>query len=316
MARRERPVVAGVPATLPCPVDLHLHTRCSDGDDDPATLARRCVAAGLRAVSVTDHNTMAGVERLSQAAGSALTVVPGCEVTAEWDGAETHCLAYFVDPGDLLFQERVRRVHDAELRWWRAWAERVAHLGAPLTWEGVARTLGGDRVAYVGDYLTLLIESGDHRFASYTGTAALAADWCRPGRPLHLQQPWRPGLLEVLAWIAEAGGVAVLAHPGEAVPRLERLCDAGLGGLEVWTSWHTPADSARLAAVCARLDLVATAGSDYHGTRVKPWVPGPGLLPALPPHPLAILDALHARRPTRATSGGRAGARSGSEEGS
>ena len=73
---------------------------------------------------------------------------------------------------------------------------------------------------------------------------------------------------------------------------------AGLAGLEVWTSWHTPAESAGLARICAGLGMAATAGSDYDGVRVKPWVAGPGRLPALPPEPMAVLDALCDRRPT------------------
>ncbi|MFI2606483.1 PHP domain-containing protein [Kitasatospora sp. NPDC018619] len=303
----------GAPATLATPVDLHLHTRCSDGDETPAELARRCVAAGLRVAAVTDHDTVAGVAAFERAAGGRLTVVPACEVTTEWRGRETHCLAYFVDPGDEAFRRRIGRLHDAELAWWGAWTDRARALGVPLDRAGVERRLGGGRVAFVDDYLALLLEAArdDPRFAPYADGedrfARLAADWCRPGQPLYVEHPVMPGLVEVLSWVEQAGGVAVLAHPGrltagldaaEAAALLEPLRAAGLAGLEVWTSWHTPADSTRLAAVAERLGLVATAGSDYHGTRVKPWAPSPGLLPALPADPFAVLDALHDRRPS------------------
>ncbi|MGW1073089.1 PHP domain-containing protein [Streptomyces sp. NPDC002537] len=299
----------GVPAHRTTPADLHLHTRHSDGDESPAELARRCLAAGLRAAAVTDHNTLSGVGEFTRAVHGALTVVPGCEITTEWRGEETHCLAYFVDPGDPRLLRGLRRVHDAELEWWRAWTDRAQHIGVPLTWDRVTDRLGGDRVAYVGDYLTLLVEAAgdDPRFTPYTPASydRLRADWCRPGKPLHIERPWRPHLPEVLHWIAEAGGVAVLAHPARALDAadetptalLKPLHDTGLAGLEAWTSWHTPAQSAHLAQVCAELGLVATAGSDYHGPRVKPWVRGPGLLPALPPDPMAVLDALHEQRP-------------------
>ncbi|MEU1671145.1 lantibiotic dehydratase [Streptomyces roseifaciens] len=312
-------MMPGVPAHRATPLDLHLHTRCSDGDKTPAEVARRCLAAGLRAAAVTDHNTMAGVAGFARAAGGALTVVPGCEVTAEWRGKEVHCLAYFTDPADRLiqlFQHRIRRVHDAELDWWRAWTERARAIGVPLTWDLVSERLGGDRVAYVGDYLALLAGTAgdDPRFTPYAPASydRIAADWCRPGQPLHVPQPWRPGLLDVLTWIGEAGGAAVLAHPAgvldasddeECTTLLKPLCEAGLSGLEAWTSWHTPAESSRLARICAALGLVATAGSDYHGTRVKSWVPGPGLLPAPPADPMAILDALHDRAAATASGG-------------
>ncbi|QHC30151.1 PHP domain-containing protein [Streptomyces sp. HF10] len=305
----------GPSATLATSVDLHLHTRHSDGDEAPAELARRCVDAGLRVAAVTDHNTVAGIAAFDQAIGGRLTVVPACEITATWRGEETHCLAYFVDPRDPKFRERIGGIHDAELVWWRTWTDRVQAIGVPLTWDDVVRRLGGHRVAYVGDYLALLLEAthGDPRFAAYTAEAydRLVADWCRPGRPLHVEHPEKPDVADVLSWIEEAGGAAVLAHPGtfvtgldgsECVELLKPLAEAGLAGLEVWTSWHTPAVSARLTDVCDLLGLVATAGSDYHGARVKPWAPRPGLLPALPADPLAVIDALHDRRPVRTST--------------
>ncbi|MFD5778887.1 PHP domain-containing protein [Streptomyces sp. NPDC126933] len=305
----------GASATLATPIDLHLHTRHSDGDEAPGELAQRCVDAGLRVAAVTDHNTVAGIAAFEKAVSGRLTVVPACEVTATWRGEETHCLAYFVDPHDLRFKERIGGVHDAELAWWRTWTDRVQAIGVPLTWDDVARRIGGHRVAYVGDYLALLLEAahGDPRFAEYTSEAygRLVADWCRPGQLLHVEHPEKPDVIDVLSWIDEAGGVAVLAHPGqfvtgldssECVTLLEPLREVGLAGLEVWTSWHTPADSGRLADVCNLLGLVATAGSDYHGVRVKPWAPRPGLLPALPADPLTAIDALHDRRPVRTSS--------------
>ncbi|MEO3777399.1 PHP domain-containing protein [Micromonospora sp. B11E3] len=299
----------GVAATVATPVDLHLHTRCSDGDETPAGLAARCLAAGLRIVAVTDHNTMAGVEPFARAAGAALTVLPGCEITATWRGEEVHCLAYLVDPADPVLGERLRRVHDGELTWWRAWAGRAEELGVPLGWARVAARLGGDRVAYVGDYLALLAEAAgeDPRFRGYGPDTywKIADDWCRPGQPLHVPQPWRPHLTEVLTWVADAGGVAVLAHPAallasmsdaECLGTLREWATAGLAGIEVWTSWHTPEESARLERLCAAAELTPTVGSDYHGPRVKRWVSAPGLLPTRATEPYALVDALRGRQ--------------------
>ncbi|WBB99566.1 MULTISPECIES: PHP domain-containing protein [unclassified Solwaraspora] len=307
----------GVPSAVATPVDLHVHTSRSDGDDAPAQAAAYCLAADLRVVAVADHNTMSGIAPFSAAVGGAATVVAGCEITADWEGEEVHCLAYFVDPADAAFARRVRSVHDAEATWWRAWIERVQAIGVPLTEEDVDAALGDDRVAYVGDYLALLARTAgdDPRFAIYgPGTyGAIARDWCRPGQPLHVPAPWRPALTEVLSWIGEAGAVAVLAHPAallsardDAACRvlLDTWADAGLAGIEVWTSWHRPADSARLAQLSAAVGLLATTGSDYHGPRLKPWVPTPGRVPVVGPDPMAIVDALHERRTARVTKAG------------
>lgn len=298
-----------------CPVDLHLHTRRSDGDDEPEQVAAACVAAGVRIAAVADHDTMGGVAGFRAAAGEECEVLAGCEITASWRGAEVHCLGLLVAEGDALFNARLARVRDGEQGWWREWTHRAQRIGVPLEWAEVERQLGAGRVAYSGDYVQMFLAAAgdDLRFRQYGDDAEreLVEHWCKPGQPLHLPEPWRPELTEAIAWIIQAGGVPVLAHParllaglGQAAPiELQRMRDAGLAGLEVWTTWHTPEESVHLAGLCEELDLVATLGSDYHGTRLKPWAPGPGLLPALPPDPVALVDTLRGRA-GGATSGG------------
>ena len=294
--------MTGVPGVRASPVDLHLHTCFSDGDDDPTVLADRCVAAAVRTAAIVDHDSMAAVAAFETAARGRLTVVPGCEITATDGGIEAHCLAYWVEGPDFL--DRIGRVRTAELAWWRAWVGAVEAFGVPLTWDDVETELGVDRIGYVGDYLALLLRAAgdDARFTRYANdTRALVADLCKPGGPLYLPRPWVPDLDEAVGWVLAAGGTAVLAHPeqgrGVELDRdlLRRLRDCGIAGIEVWTTWHTAEQSARLAALCAESGLIAVAGSDYHGTRVKPWASTPGLLPAAPADPFAVVDALHAR---------------------
>ncbi|MEH1015108.1 PHP domain-containing protein [Micromonospora sp. CPCC 206060] len=295
----------GTVGTRPTPVDLHLHTCASDGDDSAAVLAERCVEAGVTVAAVTDHDTLRSVPAFTAAAAGRFTVVPGCEVTTRWGEGEAHLLAYWVS-GDG-FAERIGRIRDSELAWWRRWVAAAQAYGVPLDWARVEREIGPDRIGYLGDYLALLLRvaGDDERFARYAGdTRRLVAELCAPGRPLHVPPPWTPTLPEAIGWVVAAGGVAVLAHPARLLPAdvdpvtaLGEVRAAGLAGLEVWTTWHTPAESRRLAEVCARLDLVATAGSDYHGPRVKSWARGPGLLPQAPPEPMDMVAALHARRP-------------------
>lgn len=289
-------------------VDLHLHTRYSDGDDDPTELAYRCAEAGLRIVSCTDHDTMAGVtEFRAAAAGWGIEVVPGCEITAAEGGRDRHCLIYFVDPADDQNQQRITEVRRAEIEWWRTWFDQAEQVGVAVSWQAAEQRFGSDRIAYIGDYLDFFLDAaaGDERFAQYPRGRhdELIQQWCRAGQPLHVPRPWRPSLGEVAQWAADAGGVAVLAHPvrefatDELPVLLATLAEAGFAGLEAWTTWHSPADSARVAAACAAAGLVATQGSDYHGARLKPWAPAPGLVPAVCPDPWAVLDMLEAARP-------------------
>jgi 3',5'-nucleoside bisphosphate phosphatase len=291
-------------------VDLHLHSRFSDGDDTPEQLAVRCAEAGLRVVSCTDHDTVAGVAAFAAAAGAAgIRAVPGAELTVRWHDRETHLLAYFADPADPVLRDRIDAVRAADRRWWFAWFEQAARLGVPTSGAAAAAHFGADRVAYLGDYLDFFLDAavGDPRFAAYPRGRhdEFRRDWCRAGRPLHRPWPARPGLAEAAGWVAEAGGVTVLAHPGRAVPaadapaRFAELRALGVAGAEVWTTWHQPAEIELFAALCARYDLVATVGSDYHGARLKPWAPAPGLVPVAPPDALGLVGALEARLPGR-----------------
>ncbi|MFD7505038.1 PHP domain-containing protein [Streptomyces sp. NPDC059850] len=297
----DRPV-----ATARTPVDLHLHSTVSDGDDTPADLARACVEAGLAVAALTDHDSVAGVAEFRAVAEPAgLTVVAGTEITVEWGGQEAHCLAYFVDPADPVFAARIDGVRGAEVEWWRTWFGRAADLGVGISWADVTQRFGADRVAFLGDYLDLFLTAaaGDPRFGGYERGgrhSRLIAEWCRAGQPLHVPHPTRPPLGDVARWIREAGGVAVLAHPArlrdEPETALARLRDLGVGGVEAWTTWHDPADTRRVLAACASLGLVASQGSDCHGGRLKPWSPAPGLVPEAAPDPMSMVERLHAAR--------------------
>lgn len=295
--------MSGVPGVRHCPIDLHLHTRWSDGEDDPADLADRCAAARVRIAAVTDHDSMAGVAAFAAAAEGRLIAIPGCEISAKDGGIDMHCLAYWAEGAGFL--DRIGRVQAAEMDWWRTWVARVAAYGVPLSWDDVEDELGVGRIAYTGDYLAMLLRvaDDDERFASYANdTRSLAADLCAPGKPLHVPHPWVPRLDEAVEWVLAAGGTAVLAHPGQSSGGesdedfLRRVRDYGIAGIEVWTTWHTAEQSTRLADLCKKNGLIAVAGSDYHGTRVKPWSPAPGMMPDVPVDPFAIVDSLHDRR--------------------
>jgi predicted metal-dependent phosphoesterase TrpH len=309
------PGVTGIHGSRFSPVDLHLHTRVSDGDDEPPRLAEACVAAGVRVAAITDHNTLAGIAPFRAAIGNRCRVLTGCEITTRWRGDEAHCLGYLIREDDPRLTARLKLVHDDELRWWREWVRRAQRIGVRLNWAQVQRRLGAGRVAYPADFVDLLLETvgDDPRFRDYRpgDHRRLAAQWCQPGQPLHVPEPWWPQLTEAIGWIHEAGGVAVLAHPSRlldlsdvvAIQELATLRGAGLDGVEVWTTWHTPAESARLARLCTELDLLTTIGSDYHGIRIKPWAARPGWVPALPPEPFALVEALADRCPFEVAGG-------------
>lgn len=247
--------------------DLHTHSTASDGTGSPADNVRLAREKGLAAVALTDHDTTAGLEEaLEEGERLGIRVVPGVELSTMQDGVEIHVLGYFVDWPDGRWQKRLRSQRDARMRRSRMIVERLAELGMPVTWEEVERAASGRAsggaigrphiaAAMVGRGYVSSVAEAFERFLGSTGAA-------------YVRVP-RPTPLEVVGWIHEAGGAAVIAHPGlyGRDELVEALLEAGADGIEAYHSDHGPDDEARYAAMAARFGVIATGGSDYHGVR-------------------------------------------------
>ena len=266
-------------------VDLHMHSTASDGETEPERLAELCAAAGLGVVALSDHNSLANVARMQEAcAERGIEVVPACEVSTVWREREHHCLAYFVPLDDPVFTERIERVRQADLARSRRWVDNAAADGVPVRWEQVEEEVGVNRVPPFAYLTRLLARSGDERLGEHNGgRGGMWARFFAAGRPWATEAPWQPSLPEAIGWIREAGGVPVLAHPGASLPggldpeaAFTELRDAGLMGVEAWTTWHQPETSRRFEAQARAAGLAVTAGADFHGPVVKPFVASPG----------------------------------------
>ena len=246
-------------------IDLHMHTTASDGTFAPAVLVDRAYAAGIRTLSVTDHDTMAGVpEAASAAAERGMEFLPGIEITAVADGRDVHMLAYFLDPAPagleaFLVDQREDRVRRA-----REMGERLAALGVPIAIEGViaaASTTG--RAVARPIVARALVEAG------HCATVQEAFDrWLADGGPAYVGRRGASPA-EVVHLVARSGGLAAVAHPGllrrdDLIPGLVM---AGLGALEVFHSDHDTAAQARYQRLAAQHGLAICGGSDFHGDR-------------------------------------------------
>lgn len=242
-------------------IDLHLHTTASDGLLTPAALVATAAAAGLHTISVTDHDTTAGLAEAAAAARAlGVRLIDGIEITAVEGDRDVHLLGYFFDrddPGlrDLLLAQRTHRV--ARLR---QMAARLAESGAAVDVDPLAASRHGKSVGrpLLADALVAAGHAADRRdaFDRYLvrGCPAFVA---RTG----------PSVGAAVDAIRAAGGVASLAHPGllDADDRIALFVAAGVMAIEARHSDHNAAAEARYRAMADDLDVAISGGSDFHG---------------------------------------------------
>lgn len=249
-------------------IDLHTHSRVSDGTDAPGALLRKAAAAGLDVVALTDHDTAEGwAEAARVAAEVGVTLVRGIEISARLGAAGVHLLGYLPDPAYPPLAEALAKVLDGRNSRVPAICARLQELGLDVTAEDVRRGAADAAATGRPHIADALVATG----AVATRQEAFAR-FLNPGRPGYVERYAAP-LGEAIGLVRDAGGVSVLAHPwgrGRArvltEPVLAGLRDQGLLGVEVDHEDHTPAQREELRAVARNLGLVVTGSSDHHGT--------------------------------------------------
>jgi predicted metal-dependent phosphoesterase TrpH len=286
-------------------IDLHTHSTVSDGSEPPARIVELAAAAGCSALALTDHDSLAGLDEAGRvAADLGVRLVPGCEVSCRKPSpprgaprieGSVHVLVYFVEAGDGPLQRELVKLREDRAVRNRELAARLEELGTRVTFEDV--------VAEAGDEAGV----GRPHFARALVKAGAAEDiddafdrWLADGRPGYVPKA-RLDPPDVARLAHESGGVAVLAHPlstGLSFPHLERmvaeLAEGGLDGIEAVYASYAPDQRANLRRMATRTGLVATGGSDFHGS-FKPGLfvgTGRGDLNV----PDEMLEALEARR--------------------
>jgi predicted metal-dependent phosphoesterase TrpH len=255
------------PSGIDSRIDLHTHSRASDGEFTPSEVAERARAAGLGVWALCDHDTVAGLPEGQAAAERAgLRFVPGIELSVFLEKKEIHVLGHFIDPGHRSLQEFEDFLADHRRQRMRQIVERLSALGVRVTEEAIekfsgGKTLGRPHVAraivQVGAAATV-----KEAFDRYLGE----------GRPAYVGR-YRLEVQDAVALVRGAGGTATVAHPG--VSKLERhelvrLRAAGVDGLEVIHADHVPSLREKFLRIAEELELVPTAGSDYHGVTISP----------------------------------------------
>lgn len=248
-------------------IDLHTHSRVSDGTHSPSELVADAVEAGLDVLGLTDHDTAGGWDEATRAAdGTGLTVLRGIEIsTRHVQGV--HLLAYGPDPAYPPLAEALDRILDGRSSRVPAVLERLRAHGLEVSAADVRRAAQGTAATgrpHIADAMVRLGYVADRSQAF--------RDWLNPGMPAYVDR-YAASLVDMLRLVDEAGGVAVIAHPwgrhgpgpmGE--PALAELADLGLAGLEVDHEDHPPVAREQLRAIARNLGLIITGSSDHHGT--------------------------------------------------
>jgi len=240
-------------------IDLHAHTRISDGSLGPEELVALAIERQLAALAITDHDAVEAIAQARAAAGSGLELVPGIEMSTAADGLDLHLLGYFLDATHPPLLQTLVRFREERRARARAIVERLASLGLVLDPDEVLASAGPGVVGrpHVAEALKRAghVSTVDDAFRLYLGARGEA----------YVPRPaFAPA--EAIALIHAAGGVSVLAHPGAMLDDavVERLVAAGLRGIEVWHPQHGAAAVRRWQAFADRHDLIATGGSDFH----------------------------------------------------
>ena len=281
-------------------IDLHTHTTASDGRCTPDELVSKAAAAGVRVLSVTDHDTTAAAAAVSAACASArIEFVPGIEMTAVVDGADVHILGYFIDPhaprlASFLGQQRLARAERL-----RQMIARLADLGVELDADAILAPNRSDGGKAPGRpwIARALVSAG-----AVANTREAFDRYLKRGQPAFVPR-LGPMPAEVFAQIHDARGIASLAHPGllgrdDLIPA---FVVAGLDAIEAHHSKHTAEDTARYLDMAARHGVAVSGGSDFHGDPSHDRVGIGGV--SLPPELFqALTDRCATRRATASPS--------------
>jgi predicted metal-dependent phosphoesterase TrpH len=227
---------------------------------------RRAAAAGLDALALTDHDTVAGVAAAAAALPPGLALISGMELSCRRDGHSVHLLAYLFDPEHEDLAAETRAIRQSRVERARAMVAKLNELGVPVTWQQVT-ALAGDGVIGRPHIARAMIDAG----VVSSIDEAFTPEWIGPGGRAHVRRR-APDPADAIALVRNAGGVTVLAHPhavtrGWMVPDdlISELARAGLDGVEVEHPDHDAAQRDELRTVARRLGLAATGGSDDHG---------------------------------------------------
>jgi len=247
--------------------DLHSHSTVSDGTLSPRDLVRRAAEQGVELFALTDHDELGGVaEAAACAAQVGLAFVPGVEISVTWAGRTVHVVGLGIDPANEALREGLATVRSGRTERARRMAEQLATVGIGGAFDGALKHVGNPELVSRTHFARFLVELGVCR-----DTREVFGRYLVEGKPGYVPHRWAQ-LSHAVRWIVEAGGLAVIAHPGryrftenELWALATEFRELGGAGIEVVTSGHGAAEAQRFAAMALEFGFAASRGSDFHG---------------------------------------------------
>jgi len=243
--------------------DLHIHTNVSDGWLSPEGAVEEANMAGLAAISIADHDSVNGIEAaISAGKKYGVEVIPGVELSSEFEGQELHILGYFIDWHDKWLRDKLLTIQEARIDRAKRILDRLRDLNINISYNTVIVIAGGavgrPHIAQVmldRNYVRTVQEA----FEKYLGIS----------RPAYVRKyPLSPA--EAIRMIRRVGGISALAHPmfARTDEVLPELVDKGLQAIEAYHSRHDAAATRHFEELAKKYDLLIVGGSDAHGREV------------------------------------------------
>jgi len=241
--------------------DLHIHTTASDGNSTPAEIVKLAAEQKLDVISITDHDSIAGLEEAIAAADELeIEVIPGTEITASYGEREAHLLAYGFDTVNADFLKLMMEHRKARVDRGKWILDKLSREGLDLDIDEVRAEANGSNIGrphiasvlinkgYVASFKEAFI-----RYLSNQQLGVIPSDYFAHH--------------EVIETVKAAGGATIIAHPGQmySEQELEELVEAGVDGIEVVHPSHNYEMQKKMEAFADKHNLLSTGGSDFHG---------------------------------------------------
>ncbi|MEI6845982.1 MAG: PHP domain-containing protein [Candidatus Firestonebacteria bacterium] len=242
--------------------DLHIHTKASDSTFSVEQVLELAKASGLRAIGITDHDTVDGLARAVEIAPSyGVEIIPGVELSAEENNCEIHILGYFMDWKNPAFKSKLDELRSSRLERAKSIIEKLAGLNIDLKLEKVLAltesytAVGRLHIARAMKLAGFVSEIPEafRKYLGQNGPAYVKKQFLSP--------------LEAANLIKNAGGIPVMAHPGvlNNYELIEKVLQSGMQGVEVYHTEHSSGTVEKLKELAVKYNLLITGGSDDHG---------------------------------------------------